>query len=45
MITIFKTISNILDVIIRAYKKEQNNLIKFCFVASFGCFLVAFIGF
>ena len=45
MLIIFKTISNILNVIIRAYKNEQNKLIKFCYVVSFGCFLVVFIGF
>ncbi len=45
MITIFKTISNILSVIIKAYKNEQNKFIKFCYIVSFSCFLVAFIGF
>ena len=45
MVTIFKIISNILSVIIRAYKNEQNKFVKFCFIVSFGCFLVAFIGF
>ena len=45
MLIIFKTISNILDVIIRTYKNDQNKFIKFCFVVSFACFLVSFIGF
>jgi len=45
MLIIFKTISNILSVIIRSYKNEKNKFVKFCFVVSFGCFLVAFIGF
>ena len=45
MLIIFKTISNILNVIIRTYKNEKNKFVKFCFVVSFSCFLVSFIGF
>ncbi len=45
MLILFKTISNILNVITRSFKNEQNNFIKFCFIVSFTCFLVSFIGF